>query len=201
MVIVDRISCCFNNRIIKGVNDLYSYWTACRFKICPKNVRFERLGLLEGAEYMSIGENSKFQKGVYLTAWSNYKGQKLTPNITIGRNCNIGAWNHITCINRIIIGDGFLSGKWVTITDNSHGQMNFEECMVLPSLRKVFSKGPVIIGCNVWVGDKATILPGVKIGDGVIIAANSVVTKDVPAYTVVAGNPARIIKKIKLNGE
>ena len=52
-----------------------------------------------------------------------------------------------------------------------------------------------MIGDNVWIGDKATVLPGVTIGDGAVIAANAVVTKDVPAFTVVAGNPARIIKQ------
>ena len=54
----------------------------------------------------------------------------------------------------------------------------------------------VIIGNNVWIGDKATILPGVKIGDGCIIAANTVVTKDVPPYSVVAGNPGVILKTL-----
>lgn len=63
----------------------------------------------------------------------------------------------------------------------------------------VTSKGPVIIGSNVWFGDKATILPNVTIGDGAVIAANSVVTKDVPAYSVVAGNPAKIIKQVNKN--
>ena len=58
------------------------------------------------------------------------------------------------------------------------------------------SKGPVIIGDNVWIGDKATILGGVTIGESVIIAANSVVTKDVPPYSVVAGIPAKVIKKM-----
>ena len=62
-------------------------------------------------------------------------------------------------------------------------------------MRPVVSKGSVIIGNNVWIGDKATILPNVTIGDGAVIAANSVVTKDVPAYSVVAGNPAKVIKE------
>ena len=63
-----------------------------------------------------------------------------------------------------------------------------------PLERPITSKGPVVIGNNVWIGDKATILPGVTIGDGAVIAANAVVTKDVPAYSVVGGNPARVIK-------
>jgi acetyltransferase-like isoleucine patch superfamily enzyme len=57
------------------------------------------------------------------------------------------------------------------------------------------TKGNVIIGNDVWVGDGAVILSGVNIGDGAVIGARSVVTKDVPAYGIVAGNPARLIKK------
>ena len=87
-----------------------------------------------------------------------------------------------------------LTGKWVTITDNSHGETDKTTLGMRPQERPITSKGPVIIGNNVWIGDKATILPGVTIGDGAVIAANAVVTKDVPAYSVVGGNPARVIK-------
>ena len=58
------------------------------------------------------------------------------------------------------------------------------------------SKGEVVIGNNVWIGDKATILAGVTVGDNVIVGANSVVTKDIPSNTMVAGVPARIINSI-----
>ncbi len=57
-----------------------------------------------------------------------------------------------------------------------------------------FSKGPITIGNDVWIGYGATIMSGVTIGDGAVVAANSLVTKDVPAYAVVAGNPAKIVK-------
>ena len=63
-----------------------------------------------------------------------------------------------------------------------------------PQKRELSSKGIIKIGDNVWIGDKATILSNVSIGDGSIVAANSVVTKNVPPYSVVAGNPARVIK-------
>lgn len=88
----------------------------------------------------------------------------------------------------------------MTITDNSHGNTDIDNLKLKPIDRKIFSKGPVIIGNNVWIGDKATILPNVTIGDGAVIAANAVVTKDVPAYCVAAGNPAKIIKKANSNG-
>jgi acetyltransferase-like isoleucine patch superfamily enzyme len=125
--------------------------------------------------------------------------QKFTPSITIGDNCSIGEYCHITSINSITIGNGVLTGRWVTITDNSHGSSSLEEFYIQPSKRKLYSKGSVVIEDNVWIGDKVTILPGVHIGYGSIIGANAVVTKDVPANCVVGGNPAKIIKVIKIN--
>lgn len=68
---------------------------------------------------------------------------------------------------------------------------------IAPNKRPLYCKGPVIIGNNVWIGEKASIMPGVTIGDGVIIAANSVVTKDIPSYSLAAGIPAKIIKSVK----
>ena len=118
--------------------------------------------------------------------------QKLHPELTIGSCCYFGAYNHITCANKIVIGDDLLTGKWVTITDNSHGATDYDSLQVEPIRRPIESKGPVNIGNNVWIGDKATILPGVTIGDGAVIAANCVVTKDVPACCVVAGNPGKL---------
>ena len=76
--------------------------------------------------------------------------------INIGNDCHIGVFNHITCVNRIIIGDGFVSGKWVTITDNAHGLTGLMTLQLPVSSRSIVSKGSVIIGKNVWVGDKVT---------------------------------------------
>jgi acetyltransferase-like isoleucine patch superfamily enzyme len=85
----------------------------------------------------------------------------------------------------------------VTITDNSHGSSDEIYQGVPPVKRKLYTKGPVEIGNNVWIGDKATILPGVTIGDNCIVAANAVVTKSIPENSIVAGNPAKVIKTIK----
>ncbi len=165
-----------------------------QFYYCHSTVKIERLGKLVGAKFISIGKDSDIQRMTYLTAWDSYLQQSFSPEIVIGKNCHIGAYNHITCVNKILIGDGFVSGKWVTITDNSHGETSYRHLSMPVSLRPIISRGPVIIGKNVWVGDKVTILPGLTIGDGAVIGANSVVTKDVPSYCIVAGNPARIIK-------
>ena len=89
-----------------------------------------------------------------------------------------------------------MSGKFVTITDNSHGKSEIESIKLPPYKRVLHSIGPVIIGDSVWIGDKVTILPNVTIGKNSVIAANSVVTKNVPDNCVVAGVPAKIIKRI-----
>ncbi len=154
--------------------------------------------LIVGEQYIEVGNNTILGKNVQLTAWDSNNGKSYTPQIIIGSNCQFGGYNHITAINRIEIGDGVLTGKFVTISDNSHGITdNAEELNVSPVKRPAYSKGAVEIGDNVWIGDKATILSNVKIGSGSIIGANSVVTKDIPPFSIVGGNPARIIKSIK----
>lgn len=172
------------------------------FKNSPQKVKFGIIGQIRCPEYISIGDNTSFDNWIFLTAWNSYKCyknaketiQELHPDLSIGEGCNFGAFNHITCTNKIKIGNRLLTGKWVTITDNNHGTTDSVSLHTPPIKRPIYSKGPVIIGDDVWIGDKATILSGVTIGNGAVIAANSVVTKDVPAYCVVAGNPAKILK-------
>ncbi len=127
------------------------------------------------------------------TADENDRTARLIINdgVWIGQGC------HLTASNSVVIGRESLLGKYITITDNSHGNIIPDETINAPYKRPVVSKGPVVIGERVWIGDKAIILPGVTIGDSAIVGAGSVVTKNVPACAVVAGNPARIIKILK----
>ena len=166
------------------------------FKKCDISVHFGKVGELRGVEYIEIGKNTWFGDEFYLTAWNKYREYDYEPSIIIGDNCGFNSNTHITSINRIVIGNNVLTGKCVTITDNSHGEISAEGIMKPPYQRPIVSKGPVIIEDNVWIGDKATVLPNVHIGKNAIVGANSVVTHDVPAFTVVAGNPARVIKRI-----
>ena len=152
---------------------------------------------LWGAEYIELGKNVVFGKNIVLTALYKLNGQFFCPKITIGEGSRIGDYCHMTAINGIELGRCVLLGRFVLITDNSHGATTFGDMQIDPSMRRIVSKGPVVIGNNVWIGDKVTILPGVTIGEGAVIAANAVVTRDVPAYCVVAGNPAKIIKNLK----
>ncbi len=110
-------------------------------------------------------------------------------NIRVGKNVFINACCKFQDQGGIRIGDNCLIGHNVTLATLNH---DFN-----PDNRAAIYPKPVRIGNNVWIGSDSTILPGITIGDGAIIGAGSVVTKDVPANTIVAGNPARKMKHIK----
>ena len=151
---------------------------------------------LKGLKYVSVGDGTFIDAGVQLTAWDSHNGNHYTPSIVIGNRCAIRNNAHITAINSITIGDDLMTGTNVLITDNSHGQSTHEHMSLPFNERPLFSKGPVVIGNKVWLGNNVCVMPGVTIGDGAIIGANSVVTHDVPAYTVAAGIPAKVIKQL-----
>lgn len=136
-----------------------------------------------------------------MEAWENteYSNSRTgnQPSVIIGDNVSLGEYCHITAIECVKIGNNLLTGRFVTITDNSHGLTDLESLKLPPLKRPIVSKGAVTIKDNVWIGDKVTILPDVTIGEGSVIAANSVVTKDVPPYSVVGGIPAKILHKNK----
>lgn len=145
----------------------------------------------DGQKTIHIGSNTRIGSYCVLGCQKHYGKQTFDPEIIIGNMCNIGEFNHITATGRIVIGDGLLTGRFVTITDNSHGDFKKEDGSIPPALRPLSRKGDVVIGKNVWIGDKATILSGVTIGDNVIIGANAVVSRDIPDNTIFGGVPAK----------
>ena len=185
-------------RILRGIgNTLYTLLLRHRFAHWGKGSHIGWRALyLKGLHYISIGERTYISPGVELTAWDSDNDNHYTPSIIIGNHCSIRENCHITAINCIRIGDNLLTGTNVLITDNSHGQTTHEHMSLPVADRPIYSKGPVIIGNNVWLGNNVCVMPDVTIGDGAIIGANSVVTHDVPAYSVAAGIPARIIKQL-----
>lgn len=176
----------------------YTGWVSNNFKYFGNSFIHPSFRSLIGAKYMAIGNGSIIGKNVTLTAWDKYLDVTYNPEITIGDGCSIGDDSHITAIQRIQLGNNVRSGKKILITDNSHGASVASLLDIAPNKRPLYSKGPVVIDDNVWIGEKASIMPGVHIGKGVIVAANSVVTKDVPPYCVVAGIPARIVKDMRI---
>lgn len=149
---------------------------------------------IRGMEHIEIGDNFTAGKGTTLQAWDSYENQKFNPQIIIGNNVMLTDYVQISAINKVVLGDNLLVGQSVYISDNAHGNADKTAIDIAPIKRPLTSKGPVIIGKNVWIGRGAVILSGVTVGDNAIIGANSVITKDVPANSVVGGVPAKIIR-------
>jgi acetyltransferase-like isoleucine patch superfamily enzyme len=178
----------------------YSEWKRREFKSCANDVVLFPNVKIIGGKSIIIGSDVVISENTTISAWTEYGAdQYFKPEIIINDGCAIGSNAHITSINSIILGKGVLLGKYVTITDNSHGIINAEHFKLAPRGRPMHSKGSVIIGDNVWIGDKATVLPGVKIGENSIIGANSVVTKSIPSNCVATGCPAVVVKYIGNN--
>ena len=107
-------------------------------------------------------------------------------NVSIGRNVVVMPGCLMMSAGGITIGDGAMIADNVQLISNNHDLYE----------RQIITCRPIHIGRNVWIGAGATILPGVTIGDNAVVGAASVVTKDVAPDTIVAGNPARLIKRI-----
>ncbi len=113
-------------------------------------------------------------------------------NISIGNNSSIG--RNCQLANDVTIGNDVMMAPEVAIFSVLH---KTEDTTIPMRLQGNLTPKPVTIGDDVWIGQRAMIMPGVNIGNGVIIAAGAIVTKDVPDFSVVGGNPAKIIKQRK----
>lgn len=138
-----------------------------------------------------LADNAVLEIGSHCTI-QNYAFFQLTkphPRVTIGDDTVIGRHCMITAKNRIQIGTNVLMGAYVQVIDHNHGMQRGRSMREQPA-----EIGEVVIGDDVWIGAGVKILMNVHIGTGAIIGSNAVVTADVPAYAVVGGVPARIIK-------
>ncbi len=189
-----------HQRIKYYFNIFHSNWVAKEFGQVGKGLNIQPpIDIFNGKAFF-IGENVYIGKHSVLFACKEYNNQKYTPQVIIEEGTRIGSYAHISAINKIIIGKNVLIGRRVTIIDNAHGLSNKATDLQLPPyLRELYTKGPIIINDNVWIGEKATICPGVTIGKGSIIGANAVVTKSIPPYSVAVGCPAIIIKQLETN--
>lgn len=184
------------NKIIKNI----------KWKTTQKHMKSvgtdNKVGLdfsFSGEKYISIGNHFRGGKHIIVDAIDRYNGEftGYIPEIIIGDDVTFTNDCYVSCINKIHIGDGTLLGANTFICDNFHGKGTIDEYKIIPSKRSLYSKGPVIIGKNVWIGRNVCIMPNVTIGDNVTVGANSVVTRSIESNCIVAGVPARIIKIVQ----
>jgi len=142
---------------------------------------YSRRGMVFGNK-VTIGKYSVIRAS---TLWGGIPGEGLK----VGSNSNIGPFGYIFCSGYVEIGSNVLIGPRVSIFAENH---NFEGKSVIKELG--VTRSFVKIEDDCWIASNSTILAGVTVGRGSVVAAGSVVTKDVPAYSVVAGIPAKIIR-------
>lgn len=145
---------------------------------------------LQFGEGFTTGHHCRFD----LLGDDNDNSKKLI----IGKNCKIGDNVHIVANEKVIIGDNCLMASKIFISDTSHGDYStttIDSSPDVPPDERPLYMRHVSIGNNVWIGENACILLGVSIGNGSIIAANSVVNRNVTEGCMVAGAPAKVIKK------
>lgn len=145
---------------------------------------------------ITIGNKCQFKS----VSWSNRVGINRPcflstshpgAEITIGSNCGFSGVV-IRAAKSITIGDNARFGANVTVTDTDDHQVD----RINVGRKEQVMSSPIVIEGNVWLGMNVVVLKGVKIGEGAVVAANSVVTKDVPTRVVVGGIPAKIIRRI-----
>ena len=153
--------------------------------------------------YLNIGDNCIVKGNFFFESKEGY--------ISIGNNCYIGNSNFISR-SKITIGDNVTIAWGCTIYDHDSHSLDYKERRkdVLDEIKCIengenfiasknwdcVNSKPIVIHDDVWIGMNCTILKGVVIGEGAVIGACSVVTKDVPAWSVVAGNPAKVVKTL-----
>lgn len=149
--------------------------------------------IIRGKKYIDFGKNLTTGRNCRFEVNGVHSGKCLV----FGNNVNVGDNVSIRCANRITIGNNVLMGSRVLIIDNSHGIYSGtnQDSPDVPPNERLLSSAQIEINDNVWIGENSVVQQGVVIGKGSIIAANTVVTKDVPEYVIAGGIPARIIKR------
>ncbi|PQJ73736.1 hypothetical protein BTO14_08665 [Polaribacter butkevichii] len=188
------------------------------------NSKFNKIKIKKCLEQITIGEKSIFYENAIVNNYQNDKlkikvgnnthtrGEllifKYGGRISIGDNCYVGDNTKIWSGENIIIGNDVLISHNVNIMDTNSHEINYlerskryKDLLINGHWQdKGFIKTkPITISNNVWISFGVVILKGVTIGEGAIVGAGSVVTKDVPDWTIVAGNPAKIIREIPEN--
>lgn len=185
---------CFLGLLTLALRWLY---TRLRF-LTARLVRFSIH--IHGRHAMRLGARLTTGRPVRLDAFPIESSRTVH---VIGNDVQLNESVHTSAAELVEIGDRTLIASRVFITDHSHGVYDRPDVDgrpdVIPIEHPIVAR-PVRIGCNVWLGEQVRILPGMTIGDGAVVGANSVVTRDVPLRTAVAGNPARVIRCFENGG-
>lgn len=192
-------------RVLRGLVFKVKLGKSPGIVLCERNARIihgchivtgKRLNLEEGCEIVGLSKQGiifgdRCTVGRFATIRpTNVLLGELGEGLRVGHNSNIGAYSYIGCSGYIEIGDNVMMGPRVNLMAENH---NFDRTD-MPMKEQGVTRSFIKIEDDVWLGVNSTVLAGVTISKGAIIAAGAVVTKDVPPYSIVAGVPAKVIK-------
>ena len=169
--------------------------------VCLYPFEFKRIGKhskivsplrIDGKRFIFVGDNVEIQYKTWL-ACVPLTGVDI-PVLHIGDGTRIGNFNHIYATQEIIIEDNVLTADKVYISDNSHSYTDIEQPIWQQSIKQL---SPVRIGEGSWLGENVCVI-GASVGKHCVIGANSVVTHDIPDYSIAVGSPAKVIKRYNM---
>lgn len=170
---------------------LQSEWRALGFRL--RGCTIGRKPLIEAgvelahmAEFIRLGDRIVLEHGVKLTVSQLCRHDDA---LVIGDDSFIGRFTQITARERVRIGRNVMIAPFCYLTEANHGLE-----MGVPMQHQTSTSKPIVIEDDVWLGNGCTVLPGVTIGTGAVVGANSVVSRDIPPYAVAVGSPARVIR-------
>lgn len=179
-----------------GLSQIF-YLSYCKFRtlfIFP-NARIIRFPIdLRGKKFIQVSKGFTTGVGCRIEAYPKTDKKVLF----FGENFQMNDYVHITAMESVKIGNNVLLASKIYISDCSHGSYSGDENDSYPDSiphDRPLSSKPVAIEDNVWLGEFVSVLPGVTIGKGSIVGANSVVSKNLPPYVIAVGTPAKPIKK------
>jgi lipopolysaccharide O-acetyltransferase len=174
----------------------FCYQTSFRLKGIKRGGAIERGLYSYNIRYVSLGNNVKIKKNWRIECYPTFGHQKLNPQLTIGDNVIINFGFTAFVADKIRIGSNCIFAANVTLISENHG-INPESNK--PYYAQDLTTGPIEIGEGCWLGQNVSVLPNVSIGEKCIIATNAVVSHNIPAYSIAAGIPAKVIKQYDLN--
>ena len=157
-----------------------------------KKVFIGKHTLITHKKYLHIGNNVRLGNNFEMRSFPEFAGQVYAPQVIIEDDCYLGDHLKILCNDTVSICKNSLIASNVLITTENHGMDIASQASYG---KQPLTHASVKIEEHCWIGEKVIILPGVVIGEWSVVAAGAVVTKSVPPYTIVAGNPARPIKR------
>lgn len=162
---------------------------------CGVCVKVERPHRINNPRCISVGDRTSIGVGALIAPILEYANVSYSPKIEIGKDVYIGPYLYMACVGRITIGDGTVLSENVFINDSNHG---FDPENGLIMKQKLVHRGDISIGNNCFLGLRSAIMANVTLGDHSVVGINSVVTKSFPAYSMIAGAPAVLIKRYSL---